>query len=50
MGYKIENYPQAYKNYACEISIPIYPQLTCEEVDFIIKIVKESYKKVVLKK
>ncbi|QIL41810.1 DegT/DnrJ/EryC1/StrS family aminotransferase [Pedobacter sp. HDW13] len=36
MGYKIEDYPMAYQNYACEISLPIYPQLTQSEIDFII--------------
>jgi len=50
MGYKIENYPQAYKNYSCEISLPIYPQLTNEEVDFVIETVKNAYTKVVQKK
>ncbi|MDD4993360.1 MAG: DegT/DnrJ/EryC1/StrS family aminotransferase [Paludibacter sp.] len=47
-GYDISNYPNSYKNFACEISLPIYPQLTEEEVDFVIKSVKESYEKVVL--
>ena len=28
LGYKIENYPEAYNNYSREISLPIYPQLT----------------------
>jgi len=36
LGYKIEDYPMAYQNYACEISLPIYPQLTNTEVEFII--------------
>jgi dTDP-4-amino-4,6-dideoxygalactose transaminase len=36
LGYKIEDYPMAYQNYACEISLPIYPQLTETEVEFII--------------
>ena len=45
-GYNIEHYPQAYKNYSCEISLPIYPQLTTEEVDFVIKTVIDSYNKV----
>ncbi|KIA95961.1 capsular biosynthesis protein [Pedobacter kyungheensis] len=36
MGYKMEDYPMAYQNYACEISLPIYPQLTQTEIDFII--------------
>lgn len=49
-GYDIVNYPQAYKNYAHEISLPIYPQLTDEEVDFVIKTVVNSYEKVIARK
>lgn len=45
-GYDITNYPQAYLNFSREISLPIYPQLSGEEVDFIIAVVIESYKKV----
>jgi dTDP-4-amino-4,6-dideoxygalactose transaminase len=47
LGYDIENYPQAYKNYACEISLPIYPQLTDEEVFFVINVVKDAYETVI---
>lgn len=36
MGYKIEDFPMAYQNYACEISLPVYPQLTQSEINFII--------------
>jgi dTDP-4-amino-4,6-dideoxygalactose transaminase len=46
-AYDIKDYPQAYKNYACEISLPIYPQLTDEEVFFVIKTVKEAYETVI---
>lgn len=46
-GYNIEDYPQAYKNYACEISLPIYPQLTEEEVQFVILTVKEAYESII---
>ena len=49
-GFDIDNYPNSYKNYACEISLPIYPQLTIEEIDFVIKTVKDSYEKVVSNK
>lgn len=45
-GYSIDNYPQAYKNYACEISLPIYPQLTPEQLDYIEAQVLEAYKSV----
>lgn len=46
MGYKIDNYPQAYHNYKSEISLPIYPQLTDEQVDYVIKSVVDAYEKV----
>ncbi|EOR93832.1 UDP-4-amino-4-deoxy-L-arabinose--oxoglutarate aminotransferase [Arcticibacter svalbardensis MN12-7] len=37
IGYDIEDYPNSYKQYSCEISLPIYPQLTNVEVDYIIE-------------
>ena len=46
MGYDISDYPQAYRNYAHEISLPCYPQLSDEQVQFVIKTVKEAYGKV----
>lgn len=46
-GYKIEDYPQAYKNYEHEISLPIYPQLDEEKVLFVIQTVINAYQKVV---
>ncbi|WP_055444737.1 DegT/DnrJ/EryC1/StrS family aminotransferase [Lacinutrix himadriensis] len=35
-GYKIEDYPKAFNNYKAEISLPIYPQLTEEELHYIV--------------
>lgn len=49
LGYKIENYPQAYANYKGEISLPIYPQLTSEMIEQVISSVKEAYNTVVEK-
>lgn len=46
LGYNIDNYPQAYHNYKCEISLPIYPQLTDEQVEYVIKSVVDAYEKV----
>lgn len=46
LGYCIDNYPQAYRNYSSEISLPIYPQLDDEKVQFVIKTVIDSYYKV----
>ena len=45
-GYDINNFPVAYNNYKHEISLPIYPQLTEEEVDYVIESVIEAYEKV----
>ena len=43
-GYRIEDYPQAYKNYSCEISLPIYPQLTDDMIDTVVSAVIDAYK------
>lgn len=48
LGFKIEDYPVAYDNYSREISLPIYPQLTNEQIDYICEVVLASHKKVVL--
>lgn len=47
LGYDMKNYPQAYKNFKGEISLPIYPQLDEEKLNFIINAVKSAYKTVV---
>lgn len=48
LGYKIEDYPVAYDNYSREISLPIYPQLTNDQINYICEAVLASYKKVLL--
>ena len=35
-GYNIGNYPMAYKNYSCEISLPVFYDLTDEQINFVI--------------
>jgi dTDP-4-amino-4,6-dideoxygalactose transaminase len=47
LGYKIEDYPVAYDNYSREISLPIYPQLTNEQVEYICQAVLTSYKNII---
>ncbi len=37
MGYSIDNYPQSYKNYSCEISLPVYYDLTDEQVHTVVE-------------
>jgi dTDP-4-amino-4,6-dideoxygalactose transaminase len=45
-GYKIENYPVTYKNYSCEISLPIYFDLTNEQINQVCESVFNAVKKV----
>lgn len=47
LGYKIEDFPFAYDNYSREISLPIYPHLTNDQLDYICEAVLASYKKVI---
>ena len=43
MGYKISDYPVTYDNYSREISLPVYYNLTDEQVQQVIQAVKKSY-------
>ena len=47
LGYRIDDYPQAFDNYSHEISLPCYPQLTSEQVRFVAKTVIGAYHSVV---
>lgn len=42
LGFDIKNYPNAYKHFANEISLPLHTKLTDEEIEYVI----EKYKKV----
>lgn len=42
-GYNMEDYPETYKNFACEISLPIYVQLTDEECAYVEEQVEKAY-------
>jgi dTDP-4-amino-4,6-dideoxygalactose transaminase len=46
-GYRIEEYPVAFYNYAREISLPIYPELTQDKIDYIVRVVAQCYQSVV---
>lgn len=46
LGYKIEDFPISFDNYSREISLPIYPQLNTEQVEYVIQSVIGSYLKV----
>ncbi len=46
LGYRIEDYPNAYRQYACEISLPVYYDLSDEQVDEVVRVLKEAVAKV----
>lgn len=46
-GYQIKDYPNAYKNYACEISLPIYVQLSDDDCAYVAQQVEKAYMDVV---
>lgn len=43
LGYKMEDYPKTFDNYSREISLPIYPQLGVEEIQYVCKAVENAY-------
>jgi dTDP-4-amino-4,6-dideoxygalactose transaminase len=45
-GYAISDFPNAQEFYANEISLPVYYDLTDEQVDTVIKVVKEAVEKI----
>ncbi len=47
LGYRTKDYPVAFDNYAREISLPIYPQLSNEQVEYICDVVFESVKMII---
>ena len=44
-GYKMEDYPNTYKNYEGEISLPIYNNLTQEHISAVVQSVVNAYSK-----
>ena len=50
IGYRIKDYPNSYKQYSCEISLPIYPQLKEEEIDYILSNVIDKIQSLVNQK
>jgi dTDP-4-amino-4,6-dideoxygalactose transaminase len=46
LGYKIEDYPNSYKQYACEISLPIYPQLTDAHCTYVEEQIEKAHNEI----
>ncbi len=42
LGYKIEDYPNAFNNYACEISLPVYFDLSNKQIKEVTKAVEDA--------
>lgn len=42
LGFKIEDYPNSYRQYACEISLPVYFDLTDEQVQQVVRALKAA--------
>lgn len=50
LGYDIKDYPQAFENYHNEITLPCYPQLTDDKVQFVINTVVKAYQTITHKR
>ena len=37
LGFNIKDYPNAYKNYENEITLPLYTSLTDEQIEYVIQ-------------
>ena len=42
LGFKMEDYPNAYKQYENEITLPLYTKLTEEDIDYVISCFRET--------
>jgi len=42
IGYKMSDYPNAFKNYSCEISLPVYYDLSDDSIAYITACIKEA--------
>lgn len=49
MGYEIKKYPIAKQTWECEISLPVYYDLSIEQVDSVIQAVVKAVEKIILK-
>jgi dTDP-4-amino-4,6-dideoxygalactose transaminase len=49
-GYNIKNYPVTYDNYSREISLPVFYDLTDEQVEIVVKAVEQSVEEVLMQK
>ena len=48
-GYNIDDYPVSFANYQCEISLPIYYDLTDDQINIVVDVVEAAVNKVLKK-
>ncbi len=48
LGYKMSDYPQAFDNYKCEISLPVFYDLTDEQMRTVVDTVKASVEEIII--
>ena len=46
IGFKIDNYPNAYKLFSNEITLPLHTKLSDDDVEYVTKSFEESVKEV----
>lgn len=49
LGYNIKDYPQTFKNYSCEISLPVFYNITPEQLNLVVHAVTQSVEAVLKK-
>jgi dTDP-4-amino-4,6-dideoxygalactose transaminase len=47
-GYRMEDFPVSFDSYSREISLPVYPQLDDQKIEYIVKAISDAYETVVL--
>lgn len=46
LGYKMEDYPKTWENYKSEITLPVYFNLTDDQIEMVLHAVEDAYQKV----
>ncbi|MGB0404545.1 MAG: DegT/DnrJ/EryC1/StrS family aminotransferase [Salibacteraceae bacterium] len=46
LGYSIDNYPNGFKQYSCEITLPVFYDITSDQIQLVVDTVSNAYDKV----
>jgi dTDP-4-amino-4,6-dideoxygalactose transaminase len=47
LGFSIDDFPVSYRNYTCEISLPVYPELSFDHCAYIVEQLEKAYLEVI---